>query len=55
MAQSCFLYKSSSFIFGDYKLVQTECKNNDNNNKTTGAPNEDIVQNHLHMALLDVV
>ena len=42
-------------IFGDYKLVQTERKNNDNNNETTGAPNENIVQNHLNMALLDVV
>ena len=43
-------------IFGDYKLVQTEWKNNDNNNnKTTGAANENIVQNHLHTALLDVV
>ena len=35
MAQSCFLYKSSSGIFGDYKLVQTEWKNNDNNNKSS--------------------
>ena len=42
-------------IFGDYELVQTECKNNDNNNETTGAANENIVQNHLNMALLDVV
>ena len=33
MAQSCFRYKSCSVIFGDYKLVQTEWKNNNNKNK----------------------
>ena len=47
MAQSCFLYKSSSGIFGDYKLVQT-------NEKTTTITTKQV-EPRLNFVLRSVI